>query len=82
MFGLCNKVGGDPASIATFCQNYGFGRTSGKVDGAISGNKLLAAVTYLLPGPNIFSTRGMLVVAVSHCRNSLRSADAGDFREA
>jgi len=59
VFGLGQQIGGDPARIAFGRQHNRLGCPAGRSIAQSPLTNCLAAVTYLLPGPNIFSTRGI-----------------------
>jgi len=70
MLCLRQEISGNPARITVFAENNRFSWAGRQIDRTIAAHKLLGAVTYLLPGPKIFSTRGP-TQSVGECGNGL-----------
>ena len=58
MFGLGEKIGGDPFRIALCGEDDGFGRACGKIDGAIARDELFCGGDEAVAGAEDFVHAG------------------------
>src|SRR5216684_8562317 len=78
MFGLRQKISGNPARITVFAENNRFGRAGRQIDRTVTADQLLGGGDVLIAwSENLFDARNRLG-AVGKCGNGLRAADTSD----